>query len=249
MSHPIRKDGELSLFTVLTDQLLDAARNVPDEYWRMTEAEMRSKSNPTPTDYALRVSFWKEFEHAMRRGKTKVSGYSVYRGICSAQYWHNRFLPNQAKVAWILRPMQAYEKELEAILHRATERLWEIIEMPITDSKGRHDPRRAAVILAALKQVEDRVKGMAIQRQQKLQVNVNQPSQTRIAADLTSMDNIDARIKELEGQLSGGSGGAPRALSEDHTGEDVLDVLADDVGEDLDEPMVILQETLAKGSF
>lgn len=234
---------------MLRDGLFEVATGIPDEIWEATEAEIRSLAQPTPTDYALRASFWREYERAMSQGTGKVSAQSVYSGVCSQQYWNSKLLKKPAKVAWLLRPMQVYEKELEAILHRATERLWEIIEMPITDSKGRHDPRRAAVILAALKQVEDRVKGMAIQRQQKLQVNVNQPSQTRIAADLTSMDNIDARIKELEGQLSGGSGGAPRALSEDHTGEDVLDVLADDVGEDLDEPMVILQETLAKGSF
>lgn len=236
---------------MLRDGLFEVATGIPDEIWEATEAEIRSLAQPTPTDYALRASFWREYERAMSQGTGKVSAQSVYSGVCSQQYWNSKLLKKPAKVAWLLRPMQVYEKELEAILHRGTERLWEIIDMPITDSKGRHDPKRAQVVLAALKQVEDRVKGMAVQRQQKLQINVNEGSrETRIMAELESIDSVDQRIKELEARISGTASDHHHPTDSQEEGDSVsVEILDCEPGERLREPVVELEDKSLEGPF
>lgn len=173
-----------------------------EEWFYMTEWEIKNKVKPTPTLYALRVSFWREFERVAWRGEKTVTPASVFGGICGETFFYNKVLKDQGLVAWMIRPVQGYQREMEAILHRCTERLWELIDLPIKNSKGQVDPRVAKIVLDVIGQVENRVKGMAIQRTEAKSLSVNVVTRSKLNAKMETVEALDQRIKQLEAELN-----------------------------------------------
>lgn len=201
-------DPDTDLIQHVSDSIAKAIISVPPHLALLTEPELFRKVNPSPMDYALRVSFWKEYERIMLNGSGIISGTAVCMGICTPNQFYN-MLKKPERVAWLIKPKQTYAKEMEAILSRGTERLWELIELPIYNKKGEPSGEIAKIVLQAIKQVEDRVKGMAVQRS----MNVNaQVVGSEAIRSIESMEQVNARIKELEGVISdsdkpGGSNG------------------------------------------
>lgn len=195
-------DDSFSLINFLSDRLKDAVMALPEEMLLMTEAELKREATPTPTDYSLRVSFWREFERAMWKGSGKIVCAQIFVGICSDTYFYRNFITKPAKFAWMIRPMQVYKKEMEAILYRCTERLWELIEAPIQGKNGKIDPKMAEILLKTITSVENRVKGMAVQRSEQKNVNVNVVTRTKATQDIDTMASLDERIKELQKQMA-----------------------------------------------
>jgi len=204
--YSIRDESDhFSLINFLSDRLKQAVMDLPDEFLVMTEAQLKGMAQPTPTDYALRVSFWREFEKMMWKGSGKIVCASVYAGICSDPYFYQKFITNEAKFAWMIRPMQAYQKEMEAILYRCTERLWELTEITLTDKKGKLDAKAGDLLLKTLIEVSNRVKGMAVQRSEQRNLNVNVVTRSKANQGIETMSSIDERIKQLELEVSGES--------------------------------------------
>lgn len=202
--YSIRDESDsFSLINFLSEKLKRCVMDLPEEYLLLSEGELREKCDPTSTDYALRVSFWREFEKMMWRGNGKIVCASVFGGICSEVYFYKKFMVNEAKLAWMIRPMQTYQKEMEAILYRGTERLWELVEINIKNKKGQVDAKLAEVLLKAVKQVEDRVKGMAVQRSEQRSLSVNVTTRSKATQSIDTMDQLDARIKQLEEEVDG----------------------------------------------
>jgi hypothetical protein len=187
-----------SLVNMVSERLKELILLLPEELFLLSERDLKNRFRPTSTDYALRVSFWREFERAAVRGKGKIQCTAVFAGICSEAYFFNKFITNEAKLAWMVRPLQTYQREMEAILARGTERLWELIEIKIKDGKGKIDPKLADILLKTITVVENRVKGMAVQRTEQKSLNVNLGSGEKVSRALESMDDIEQRIKLLE---------------------------------------------------
>lgn len=188
-----REDGARAY---LGAELAENVSKVPDEIWAMTDKELAAMAQPAPIDYSLRTSFWREVEKAFDGGG-KVLSKAVYAGICSGHYWRHHVAKDHFKLAWVCRPVQHYEREIDALLVRGTERLWEIVDIPIEDPRsGRLCPRRATVLLEAVKMIENRAKGLAVQRTQSVNLNVN--SQSVIPDSPKELDN---RILELERKI------------------------------------------------
>lgn len=188
---------EHGLRQYLSDDLRKVVDSIPDEVWGLKEKELQALAQPVPGEYSLRASFWRELERAQSTG-TQLKSRAVFTGICTLYYWKNLILKDQFKVAWLCKPVQNYEREIDALLVRGTERLWEIIDIPMEDPRnGRVCPRRATVLLEAIKMIENRAKGLAVQRSQTLNVNVKANS-----ALPESPKELDNRIKELESKLN-----------------------------------------------
>ncbi len=51
-------------------------------------------------------------------------------------------------------------------------------------------------------QVEDRVKGMAVQRQESRSLNVSVSSRSKASQSIDTVNDIDARIKQLEAEVN-----------------------------------------------
>ncbi len=202
--YSIRDESQdFSLTSFLSDRLRECVLELPEDLLMCEEGTLKLKAKPTPTDYALRVSFWREFERMMWRGSGKITCSSILSGICTDAYFYRQFITNPLKLAWMVRPMQTYQKEMEAILHRGTERLWELIEIPITNKKGQVDAKLAEVVLKTVKQLEDRVKGMAVQRSEQRSLSVNVTTRSKATQSIDTMESLDARIKQLENEVDG----------------------------------------------
>lgn len=91
------------------------------------------------------------------------------------------------------------------ILAIGTNRLYEIMHAPIYDNKGNFVSKNASLVLQAIKMVDDRVKGMAIQRiekKQQVSLSTEQPP--------VKMSELDKQIETLEAEL--GSDQKERAI-------------------------------------
>jgi hypothetical protein len=183
-------------YTLVSKEFADAIDHIAPAVCDLSEPELKSMVKPTPLDYALKTSFWREFQKADAAGGI-VTGRDVYGGIATPGYFRNHVLKNQFKLAWLCRPTQIYEKEVEALLTRGTERLWEIIDMDIYDDHGRIDVKRGSLVLDTIRMVEQRAKGLAVQRVQSVNLNIEGQKPKLITAN----DDIDKRIAELETEL------------------------------------------------
>lgn len=163
----------------------------------LPESELKSLVKPQPIDYALKTSFWREYTKCESVGGV-VSPRDVYGAVATPQYFQNAILNSPFKLAWLCRPHQVYEQEVEALLARGTERLWELMDIDIYKADGTVDPKRGHLVLDTIKMVEQRAKGLAVARVQQVNVNVNAPKQ--ISAHGTDID-IDERIRQLESEL------------------------------------------------
>ncbi len=182
--------------SLVSKEFTDAISQVPEAVLELSETELKSLVKPSPLDYALKTSFWREYAKCESVGGV-VSARDVYGGITTLNYFRNHVLKNNFKLAWLCRPSQVYEKEVEALLSRATERLWELMDMDIYKPDGTIDTRSGSLLLETIKMVEQRARGLAVQRVQSVNVNIEQNKPARIVGT----DDIDRRIKELESEL------------------------------------------------
>lgn len=129
---------------LLPAAIKNAYLTVPPEHHLLTEKELkkicfprirsatdgRSYEDTTQdVDDRLRHGFWLEFENAMQQDRTMVPG-NIYARIVSTTYFYEVVLKNPLRVAWITHPPGNYVVDVETLLTRTTNRLFEIVETP-----------------------------------------------------------------------------------------------------------------------
>lgn len=198
----INQEGEHSLLNLLDHKLREFVAALPDDLLIMSDQELKNQARPTSTDYSLRRSFWREYEKSSWRGTGKIRALNVYAGICTDQYFYSKFLRNPKKLAWMVRPMQEYAREMEALCSRGNERFWELLEMKVTDKLGRVDARKAEVLLKVIAEVHNRARGMVVQKVDKrtLSVHVRTPA-SPVPKGAASTREIDDEIARMEGEI------------------------------------------------
>lgn len=138
----------------------------------LSEAEIRTYCSPDERDERVRLSFWDEYNAATAAGK-RMSLQSVICGTCSWETWVTTFEPNNHKMLWVFTPPVSYAMAMRQILHRGTERLLEIMNLPIKNKDGNVDSRVATLILKAWQLADLRIKGGIVQKMQVEQKSVN----------------------------------------------------------------------------
>ena len=195
--------------SVYTDKVKDAIESIPQELYSLSEETLRYKVKPTLKLYEVKRAFWEELLLAQERGGS-MRNWRVYDGKVSKAYFYDKILTDPLKMAWITSPLDSYEDKSKAALDMVTQRYEDLINMDITTTKKRKVgdeweeysevcPKKAMVLLQVIKNLEDRIKGTAIQRQ--VNVNANEPSK-KTKAEL-NMEEVNNRLKELEEQLHG----------------------------------------------
>lgn len=186
---------------------------LPEELKYLTEQELRNNHTYTVTDERLRVAFWREIQKSMKTGKHLIAK-RVFSGICSEPYFYNKFLRNDRKLAWMLQPITPYESATSALLNMAVGRYEEIINMDITtikktavrvDDDGKPvfeylpqiDPAKANLLINVITKLEDRVKGMAIQKS--ISVKENAPSDKVVDMNMEALDKKLEELRKLSG--------------------------------------------------
>ena len=157
---------------------------------------------PTPTDNRLRLKFWDEYDRAQAQ-LDRMQMVAVYTGVCSREYFSQRYLTFPEKVAWLMTPPASYVVKMEEALAFGIEQLRDVLEQPMFDSKGNFNTKLAELKAKIVAMLDLRVKGGVTQRVEQTTKSFNvtlsqSASEVSQAAVEASMVEIEKRLKELE---------------------------------------------------
>ena len=186
---------------------------IPEEILNMSEESLRERINPTLRLYQCKILFHKETLAAQKEGRPFMSSNAI-RGVINQTNFHKDILRHPLKLAWVLSPLITYENATRAALFKATERYEELVSMEVTITKRKKVdgewveyketcPRKVMALMYVIKNLEDRIKGMAIQRQ--ITIGASKPTEEATATSL-NMEAIENKLKELENKLGGDDG-------------------------------------------
>lgn len=208
---------EFSIKTMFSPNVVEAAGKIPEELKTCSEDELIAYAKPTEIEWHIRRRFWEEYHKVSDEAKTgkvrKVRNDWVCEGVCNPTYF-GKLLKRIEKACFILRPLQRFEDQTETQLFRSMNRINEILQMDITDKSGRVDPKRAGVLLQAVKMVTDRARGMATVKTQSMNLNINTDQNTAQTVQPNTPEQIDSRIAELEAKLGKTDGVIDAEVSE-----------------------------------
>jgi hypothetical protein len=196
-----------ALINVIPDRMVPLLHKVKEKLPKMlmrSERELRQYLKPDERDDRVRLSFWDEYNAATSAGK-KMSIQSVICGSVSWEGWMTVYENNTHKLLWIFTPPTSYVAAMRQILYRGTERLLEIMNMPMTDKDGKIDTKVATLILRAWQLADMRVKGGIVQRMQVEQKNLNlnlnadqSIDQARAQVQALGLDELEALERRIE---------------------------------------------------
>jgi hypothetical protein len=166
----------------------------------LPEFELRRQLQPDEKDDKLRLNFWDEYNSSTATGK-RMSLNLVVRGVMAPETFFTVYEPSNRKMMWMLCQPASYAVAMRNILQVASQRLLEIVSLPIVDSTGKPDTRVIVNILRAFQLVDMRVKGSITQN-----VNIKQQSlnlHRTISDNNQPLAGMDARpnsvsIEELD---------------------------------------------------
>ena len=184
--------------------LTNAKEKVPhllDMDERVLWKELRSQDkSPSVSDSRLRMKFWNEYERAAALGE-RMNLPNIYLGVCSPDYFQNRYILMPEKVAWMLCPPASYVVKMEEALAYGVEQLRDILELPLVDAKGRPDMKLAELKAKIVAMLDIRVKGAIVQKVENKTTSLNintTDKQVAKAMLFNSMEDIERRMKELD---------------------------------------------------
>lgn len=192
------EDNPDSLINVIPLRLVPILKRVREKIPRILladERDVRRYVDPTERDDRLRLSFWDEY-NASTACRKRMSLQSILSGVCAWESWITVYEPNDKKMVWLFCPPTNYVAMMRQILHRGTERLLEIMNLPMLTDDGKIDVRVAQLVLRAWQLADMRVKGGVTQRVQIEQKSMNVNVDTDINQMRESVNGL--QLHELE---------------------------------------------------
>lgn len=188
-----------SIVALSPTKLANAIKCVPTGFLEMNREELEVEINPSKTDKAIKIAFWREYNRS-RLTDTHISMRGICNGICQEAYLYHKFLPSSKKIAWMLQANLSDEIGMQIMYEKSMDRLDEILHSDMSDKNGRLDARRAEVVLKAIQLIENRVKGLAIQRTESKNLNVKIEEKTDGSKDREKIiEGLRERLGKLEG--------------------------------------------------
>jgi hypothetical protein len=178
-----------------------ALNKISTDLYDKSIEELETMVRPNHTDRRIKKALWDEFAHADKHG-TKMLLKRICHGICNVSHFTKRIGGNPALALWLISPMVEYNDTIESLLEDVKGRYEELINMPIVKFRDGEptdevDPKKAAVLLSVIKNLEDRAVGMALQRSVSIKQTIGEKDEI-VDVDVK---RIDERLKELELQL------------------------------------------------
>lgn len=194
---PQNPDALMNRLPPRLTSVLERVKNKLPRTLMMTEREIRNHCKPDERDERVRLSFWDEYNAATASGK-KMALQSIICGAVSWETWVTAYEPDNKRMLWIFTPPTSYAVQMRHILYKGTERLLEIMNLPITNKNGDVDPKIATLILKAWQLADMRIKGGIVQRMQVEQksVNVNFNSEQHVDQLREQVSNL--QLEDLE---------------------------------------------------
>lgn len=159
--------------------------------WNMLKAD---KCTPNPSDNRLRLKFWNEYERAQESMEWMVVVH-IYSGICSREYFFQKYMIEPYKMAWLLCPPANYLVITEEALQVGLEALRDILEQKLTLPNGRINVALGNLKLKIVELLDIRVKGAVVQKTMNLHVSEKKVADIK---EIKSMEELDRRLRDIE---------------------------------------------------
>lgn len=199
---------------LLPSAFVRAWAEVPRDVMDRTEHELRGavKRSTNVVEYArfseFRIAFWEEVEKKkkdeMGLPKSTINMQALELTFFPKGYLLKKFFEVPEMLAWLLFPMRQFMIQLKNFESLADERILEILSESPIGGNGVVNTKLAGIQVKIYELLQNRLHGAVVQRQQieqkNLNVNVNEKNPDKAAqiAELTSLAEIDRRIKEIE---------------------------------------------------
>ena len=201
---PFNRAEERSLINIVPPgfaaSILKAHQEKP-EWFGETEHTLykvlrREKLQPNPSDNRIRMKFWMEYDLAQSECR-RINLQNVIAGICSEQYFREKYTKEPSKVAWMLTPPANYLVVTEEALQVGLETLRAYIEEPAISESGKIDTKVAEIQFKIVAFLDNRVKGAVVQKTMNLHAAVPK-SKIEAVSEERSMEALDKRLKAIE---------------------------------------------------
>lgn len=156
----------------------------------------KEQKQPTPTDNRLRLKFWDEYDRCQSMGKGSMQMASVIAGICSKQFFYDRYLKTAEKVAWLLCPPTGYLTKAEEALEFGIEQIRDILDQPHVVG-GKVDTKLGDLKAKIVMMLDVRVKGAVMTKNVNMNLNAT-TKQVANAATAVSAEDLMRQLKDIE---------------------------------------------------
>jgi hypothetical protein len=129
----VDENDSQSVYNLVPASIQKALDNIPEAVWDLPFAELSRKSKPTVELKKLRLSFWLEYERAVRNGND-INFQNVAKGIMNPKGFMSTLTSDFYKCAYIMTPPEDYRVNLEEMLTLALEEERKILEQPLINT-------------------------------------------------------------------------------------------------------------------
>jgi hypothetical protein len=200
---------------------LAAVKALPAEKLDMSERELEAQISPTKEHRLLKIAFWDEYRRAQRAGRTQamVLG-NVMHGICGRSYFYTKVVADPHTLAWLISPPVDEMVVQKELLRLGYQKLSEVLDLPFVDTIAKmgkngqvFTTKRVNVglikeVRAIVEQLQNRVHGAVIQRQQieAKTMNVNVTEKGEMSMDdlnrlARKLEDVMTKLPEIEGEV------------------------------------------------
>jgi hypothetical protein len=165
---------------------------------RNGEAYAREHLKPTAQMARIRIGFWDEYARSVSTGQ-KMSVDRIYAGVMSKETFEDEYYTDPKKLGYVLLTPPHYHRAAEEILLLGLERMRDIIELPLINSRGQVQVAVVNGILKAVEMLDKRVKGAIMQKVAIHQHNTNGGAlpATHIPPDALATDELGILEAEI----------------------------------------------------
>lgn len=201
----IDRDNPRSIFNLVPKSVQTAILKVPGEMFGAGEEELRPLVKQTSWS-RMRINFWSEYNRAqMVSGPMKMT--NVFGGVCSVGTFDKLVAHEPGFIAWLLCPPTDYMLAVDEGLNHGMDQIREILSMDNykLDKAGQRIPNVSLLSLKVkiVEMLDERKHGAIVQKldvnSRTLSVNIQSDS-----GQEESLEEIQKRIKDLEGRRFGG---------------------------------------------
>lgn len=139
---PLDRSNPRSIVNLVPPKFGEWVSKVPQKYFDMTEAElmlvlMERHKDCVPLLKRLRIGLWAEYNRVQEHSLATMNLSNAYNGICSVGWIYYHLCPWGPKLAYVMRAPQNYLMRLEQVLEATTQRLEEIVNLPVMKTECR----------------------------------------------------------------------------------------------------------------
>jgi hypothetical protein len=205
----IDSDEEKSVYNLVPASIQKALDSIPPAVWEMSFSDLSRKAKPSVELKKLRLSFWLEYERAVRNGND-INFNNVSKGIMNPKHFMETLGSDFYRCAYIMTPPEDYRVNLEEMLTLALEEERKILEQPLIN-KQVYISKKGEIIekevfdtkLGDLKHkiresLYTRIFGAPVQRT--LSRNINQNYNEGESPSNPSHKDLEAEIERLKAQ-------------------------------------------------